>query len=162
MNSPLEHIKRYRHLAVALAALLGVSILATTCSRQKKRPAEAGSEYLDLAVSIKNLIKSVDEKVSDEYSFGTRPFEFSQSGSGPSTIAPPAPPSLEKIFAPAQVRGIAFKQDRPLVFIGSRVLKEGDWIGGFKIEEISRESFIVTDHSGQETRIMLNPLAGNH
>lgn len=159
MTTVIGKIKHYRYLLIPLIALMILSGFFPTYCRQRTRPEKIGSEYLNLAVSIQRHIKSIDEKISDEFTFGTRPFKFDQANYRTIHPAETKHPSLEAIFAPEQVRGIAFRQDKPLVFIGQRVLKEGDWIGGFKIGEINRASFTVTDHSGKQTRIQLNPLS---
>lgn len=156
MNKLMKNQNDSQYILVPIGALIIVSVLFPTFCVPKKQSDEFGCSHLNLARSIQNHMQSINQKVDHTPSFENRQINLTTLRTPP-PVQDETHSTINTIFAPAQIRGIAYQKNKPLVFIGNRVLQAGDWIGGFKIEEIQRENFTVTDHSGKRSCIQLYP-----
>jgi hypothetical protein len=154
MNKLIEIIKQGRIMLIPIVAAIILAGLYPSYCTPKNRPQTIGDEFTDLSTEITKHTQSINAKLGDEYSAGT--ISINPRPSDPAELPALAASSIESIFAPSQIRGIAFLKDNPLVFIGSRVFKPGDQLRGFTIESIETTGFTISDPDGKQTKIWLN------
>jgi hypothetical protein len=156
MNKVTHIIKHFHLRLMPLLAVLILGGLYPSYCAQKKRIEKNAEKYVQLSKAIDNHTKAIKAKLATDFGDRTLNMNF-PSSQAERFSAQPVANSFEELFAPRQIRGIAFLADNPLVFIGNLVLKPGDKLGAFTIETIELDHFTVSDHSGQTRQIRLNP-----
>ena len=157
MKLNVKHLQEHKYLIVPIITLLLLGVLYRYSSTQKIIPTELSGQHVNLTSQIEIHIKTIARKIKDSTSYTPRSLTLRTTQHGQTLSRADNTSTLRSSFSSKDLQGIAFLATQPLVFIKNRVLKEGDQIEGFTIEEINETDITVRDHGGKTTTIYLDP-----